>query len=87
MKKVYEKPVAEIELYQLSRSIATACDTVVTLGPAATGYEACEEYIVDTGSRSSAAAASETKIEGSFYSTDTCTCYHSLGDGTLTYSY
>ena len=91
MRRVYEKPVIEVELYQLSQSIATACATVVSLGPGGTygntTYEVCDEYKVDTGSRSSASTADIAIYEGTFYNTDTCTCYHSLGDGTLTYSY
>ena len=91
MRKVYEKPVIEVELYQLSQSIATACATVVSLGPGGTygntTYEVCSEYEVDTGSRSSASAASTEVYEGTFYNSDICSCYHSLGDGTLTYSY
>ena len=90
MRKVYEKPVVEVELYQLSQSIATACATVVSLGPGLpddSSVAVCEEYSVDTGSRSSASTADTWLYDGTFYSTDTCSCYHSLGDGTLTYSY
>lgn len=91
MRKVYKKPVVEVELYQLSQSIATACATVVSLGPGGTygdtTYEVCSEYKVDTGSRSGTSTVDTAVYEGSFYSTDTCSCYHSLGDGTLTYSY
>ena len=91
MRKVYEKPVIEVELYQLSQSIATACATVVSLGPGGTvngvTYKVCSEYSVDTGTRGETSTASTWMYEGTFYSEDSCTCYHSLGDGTLTYSY
>ena len=33
MKKIYKKPVVEIEVYELSASIAANCGTVISLGP------------------------------------------------------
>ena len=91
MRKVYKKPVIEVELYQLSRSIATACATVVSLGPGGTvngtTYKVCDEYNVNTGPERGTSTTSTWMYEGTFYSADSCSCYHSLGDGTLTYSY
>ena len=44
MKKLYSKPSLEVEVYQLSASIAANCGNVVSLGPWAPGHETCSEY-------------------------------------------
>lgn len=44
MKKVYEKPVVEIECYTLSASIAANCDVVVNLGPGSFDKNPCTDY-------------------------------------------
>ena len=86
MKKKYEKPVMKIEVYQLSSSIA-ACTTKVSYGPYIPGYnqesDACSEYLLNEGE----GAAASYQYSGGFYTTATCTCYHSLGSSTLTSSW
>lgn len=44
MMKVYEKPSIEFEAYELNATIASGCVDKVSLGPAAPGYEVCDEY-------------------------------------------
>lgn len=45
MKKVYEAPSLEIELYELDTSIASNCGTVVDMGPEGPGAVAvCKDY-------------------------------------------
>ena len=44
MKKVYETPDIIIERYELNKSIASNCATVVSNGPEVPGHEQCEDY-------------------------------------------
>ena len=49
MKKVYAKPVIEIEAYTLSASIAANCSNVISMGPGVPGvtegdYAMCDDY-------------------------------------------
>lgn len=44
MKKSYTKPMVEIEVYELSASIAANCGTIVKLGPEAPNKEVCSEF-------------------------------------------
>lgn len=44
MKKVYNKPLIEIEAYQLDASIAGSCGTVVSLGPGDINGYVCKEF-------------------------------------------
>lgn len=74
MKKVYNTPAVEVELYQLDASIALNCATKVTLGPAYDGYTACEDFYDDSG----VWAARSASMGTSFYEEGTvCTCYYS----------
>ena len=44
MKKLYAKPVIEIETYELSASIALNCQNKVNIGPEAPGHEPCTGF-------------------------------------------
>lgn len=44
MKRIYEKPLIEIEAYELNISIAANCGTVISLGPEAPTKNTCEEF-------------------------------------------
>lgn len=44
MKKIYSKPVLEIEVYEMSADIAANCGNKVNLGPEAPGHEPCSDY-------------------------------------------
>ena len=44
MKKIYAKPLIEIETYELSASIAASCGSKVSLGPEAPGKTVCSEF-------------------------------------------
>lgn len=86
MKKIYSKPLIEIESYELSASIAQNCGSKISLGPGAPGYQVCDEFedawevfsfIPGLGIQ----AAGEGKP---FYEDGSakCTCYYSSGGGT-----
>lgn len=77
MKKVYEAPEVEIELYELDRSIASNCHIVVTNGPAAPGHDKCYDYpddIFDDDVMASNYGARPHNV--SFYDESTCDCYY-----------
>ena len=44
MKKMYSKPLIEIEAYKLNASIAANCESVVSLGPEAPETNTCKEF-------------------------------------------
>ena len=89
MKKVYAKPVIEIEAYTLSASIAYNCSNVVNIGPGVPGvtegdYAQCSDFsdsgfmsIIDPGF---SVQNSEPKA---FYSDGAtgCDCYYQSGGG------
>lgn len=80
MKKAYQKPFMEMELYALDASIASNCSNTVTLGPALGEHTACREY--DFGSFSMIRPYSENT---SFYDDYTCSCYYTAsGEGLFT---
>lgn len=47
MKKVYAKPVIEIEAYTLSASIAANCGNVISMGPGIPGVTEGEKAMCD----------------------------------------
>ena len=76
MKKVYEAPEAEIELYELDASIAATCAWRLHLGPGYGDHTACDEFKDsedDIFTKSAMAGAP------SFYDDNTCSCYYSAG--------
>lgn len=44
MKKVYSKPVVEIEVYEMNTDIASNCGERVSFGPEAPGKTTCDEF-------------------------------------------
>lgn len=79
MKKVYSKPMLEIEVYELNANIAANCGNTVSLGPEAPGHEICDEFkdafdVVTYGLLS-------TENRTPFYSDGSanCDCYYSSG--------
>lgn len=84
MKKIYAKPMIEIETYELSASIAASCGSKVSLGPEAPGKTVCSEFedafdmfafIPGVGIQSTGGTP--------FYSDGAanCDCYYSSGGG------
>lgn len=75
MKKVYEAPTLEIEIYELDASIASNCKTVVTMGPEASdAQKVCDDYYEKSGEpRTMTAAKAAYNIE--FW--ESCDCYYS----------
>lgn len=87
MKKVYKKPMVEIERYELSSNIASNCALVVNMGPEAPrAIAVCQDYYDKTGESRSEAAVSSYSLPHNvqFWSEDTCDCYYSAGSGCFT---
>ena len=80
MKKIYEKPMIEIETYVLSAAIAANCNNVLSMGPEAPGKEVCAEF---EGAFDVFSARRGTRTTGGtpFYSDGSanCDCYYSSG--------
>lgn len=85
MKKIYAKPLIEIETYALNASIAANCGEQVSLGPEAPGKTVCDEFkdafevfavIPGLGIQSTGAGTP-------FYNDGSanCDCYYSSGGG------
>lgn len=80
MKKAYSKPSIEIEVYELSASIASNCGDTVSLGPEAPGYEICDEF-KDAFDVVTTYGLLRTEKRTPFYSDGAanCDCYYSSG--------
>lgn len=76
MKKVYEAPEMEIELYELNASIASNCAVVVTMGDygGGEGEPACNDYLNMVGKAKSVGAAYNVN-----FWKGTCDCYTTAG--------
>lgn len=74
MRKAYSAPQLELEIYNLSASIASNCKVVVNNGPAIVGYQntACSNYEDPFPSTSS---YSLRPSNVSFYDDVVCDCY------------
>lgn len=71
MKKVYEAPILETEVYELDASIASHCGVVVHNGPADETHDECDDYIDPY-----ATGYSLKKVYNvGFYDTESCDCY------------
>lgn len=71
MKKTYEKPKVEVELFSLSQNIA-ACSEKVLFGPDKEN-EACGEYFPPEPFSSTYSARGQFPP---FYDNDSCKCYY-----------
>lgn len=78
MKKVYEAPKVEIEIYELDASIASNCAVVVTVGDyggdVSAGETACNDYLERVESTYSARKAYNVN-----FWENTCDCYTTAG--------
>ena len=74
MKKIYEKPMLEVEHYELDTSIASNCGYVVTSGPAHPDHDPCEDYY-DLIGMPMPYNTNAVKYNIDFY--DDCDCYYS----------
>lgn len=79
MKKVYSKPLIEIELYEMNANIAANCGSTVSLGPEAIGHTVCEEF-EDAFEVASYGLSRSTGVRP-FYEDGSanCDCYYSSG--------
>ena len=84
MKRIYEKPLIEIETYVLNASIAANCGETVSLGPEAPGKTVCKEF-EDAWEVFGIKPGMSTMSTGGnpFYSDGAadCDCYYSSGGG------
>lgn len=80
MKKVYEPPVLDLELYVLDSNIASNCAIVVTNGPIMDGHEGCEDYVDPFSMRIDPDAGIQAAHNVQFYDDQTCDCYYSATD-------
>ena len=84
MKKLYEKPLIEIEAYQLDSSIAANCGQVISMGPEAPGKDTCKEFEGAFDVFVMKPTYSTQSTGGTpFYSDGAahCDCYYSSGSG------
>ena len=79
MKKVYEPPVLEFELYVLNTNIASHCGFVVTSGPEMGNHEACEGFIDPTTIEFPDAEINAPPYNVDFYDDTNCDCYTTGG--------
>lgn len=80
MKKIYSKPIVEIETYTLSEAIAANCGDVVNLGPGDYHDVVCDGFDFNVDIVGYAMNASfYDGIDG-----DPCDCYYSAGGGYFT---
>ena len=85
MKKVYEAPSLEIELYELDTSIASNCSAVVTMGPEGPGAVAvCQDYYEITGERKPDSATWSLRHNVDFWTEANCDCYYSASGAFFT---
>lgn len=49
MKRRYEKPIVEIENYELDANIASNCKRVITMGPVHPSHTVCDSYYQASG--------------------------------------
>lgn len=85
MKKVYEAPSLEIELYELDASIASNCSTVVEMGPAGPGAEkVCKDYYDITGEPYPESATWSLRHNVDFWTEKSCDCYYSASGAFFT---
>lgn len=78
MKRVYEAPVLEIEIYQLDANIASNCTVVVNMGDegGSTGQPACDDYLGMVGRTRSNISSYAYNVN---FWESTCDCYTTAG--------
>lgn len=81
MKKAYEKPVLEIEYYELDTNIASNCAEVVSNGPAVGNHQQCDDYDDPFAMSLSISTYSTQGVYNvQFYEDTNCDCYYSSSD-------
>ena len=84
MKKLYTKPMAVFETYELNASIASGCTNVVNLGPGDAIHDMCSDYD-DAWEISLFAWEEGDHMQGmqtNFYP-ESCDCYLDAGEGLM----
>ena len=78
MKKAYQKPCMEMELYALDASIASNCGIVVSNGPAMGSHTQCSDYNEPFGQAGIQLYGGPYNVQ--FYEDTNCDCYTTGGD-------
>ena len=81
MKLKYEKPMLEIENYELDTSIASNCGLVVTSGPEHANHAPCDDYY-DLIGWPKTKSIDGPKYNIDFY--DDCACYYTASGAFFT---
>lgn len=76
MKKAYEAPKLEFEVYELNQMIASNCTKVINSGPEHNGQQACRDWL-DLLRPSTLSATYNVN----FYEDTNCDCYYTSADG------
>ena len=86
MKKVYEVPTLEIELYELDANIGNNCSTTVDMGPEGPGAEAvCKDYYDTAGEPYPDSAPWSLRQKNiDFWTEASCDCYTSASGSFFT---
>lgn len=80
MKRVYEKPYALVENYELSSNIASNCAMTVTMGPEGpSAIKVCDDYYDKTGEVRPKSRARSLPHNVQFWTEENCNCYYSAG--------
>lgn len=79
MKKVYKKPIVEIEFYELNANIASNCTVVVTMGDygGGEGEPACNDYLEMVGLPT--ITSTYARAHNVNFWEKTCDCYTTAG--------
>ena len=75
MKKKYETPLLETEIFELNENIAQNCKNVVSNGPEEGTHKLCEDYTSPFSLRK------EAVYDVNFYEDTNCDCYTTGDDG------
>lgn len=80
MKKPYQAPALELELYELNASIASNCSVVVTNGPKVGNHELCDDYVDPFDTQTQRVTTFSGPYNVQFYEDTNCDCYYSSSD-------
>lgn len=77
MKKAYQKPCMEMELYALDASIASNCNNIMNMGPGSS--DGSHQMCSDWGGMFPNSRIRPYSAGTSFYEDHVCSCYYTAG--------
>lgn len=80
MRKVYEAPALEIELYMLNANIASNCHVVTNPGPQMEEHTICDGFIDPTMIGEPSLDVNAPPYNVNYYEDTYCDCYTTGGD-------